>query len=601
MFASVREVNDRIQRLNNLKQYKSAEIICSKNLSKIYRLLTSQSLPSIGFLYNFVLFSSPAGAHTQEEHDAYLELLIALLKSYGECLIGLNQHSRAKEYLKQARELIRSIHSNKYQNHAHYRDISEMIADCYIKTKDYQNALMAFESCQDRDLSSMMELAHLHRRRGNQQEAIDLYRQVLKSEPYVLAAAEALIHMGLPEDQKFNLKKIYNSPQDEWIREWIDSCYETDQNRSTREYRALINKPFAMEDLKGILDVAYIKFLSHDCDTALELFEAASKMDEYNAYRMDVFALLLYSEQCVYSYAKRSARLSALAKTLSQNNPKSPEVNYVLSVFYAQCSNKKDIEELKRQHYDQLSFKLIDRAIEKYEKVNGVKYTEGYILKANMLLSRSRFQEAVMCYHSLHTFSKDIRIYQGFVSCYLCIPQFKDALAVAGMALRIHPSQPLSHIMYGNVLLTKQDQVKEAEALFLKALELVPSQSTFGNTYLKEKAIIGLADFYCKDQRPTEAIPLLTKQLMKRDSDSVHCKLGDVYTLMGVESYDLALSHYHTALGKNPNSVDARQGLVNLEKMLNPIDDAEEDDHLLDEDDEDDGDDLQDGLQDEIN
>jgi tetratricopeptide (TPR) repeat protein len=556
-------------------------------LSQAYKFVTNQAeQPPVNFLYSFLVFNSNTNAKlTQDERNLFYETLIDLIRSYGEALVGSKEHIRAREYLKQAREMIRHQHlkNEQFQNHEHYAPISELIADCLIAVNDINNAVLMLEGVADKSVSVAMKLGKLYQKKGNEQGAIECFQHVLRRDRYVLTAVETLIELGLPETQKKDLKGMYNTTQDEWICRWIDTKFELVQKNNYKDSISALDRLQQIPQLQqpitnlySLLDTAYCRFMLHENDRALELFERACKLDEYNVYRMDTFARLLSSSTAplLITSLRQQSRLSTLARTVAQHNPKAPETQLVLAIYYYQNSMKGTDEQQQKQQ-QQLALKLVNRAIRKYESRCFTKYEEGLLVKAEILISTARYDEAVLCYHSLHVFSKDLRIYEGLVRCYLSIPQYKDAYAAASMALKLYPNNPHAQILMGSVMLTKQEMLPKAKSHFEKAIQMVTGSSmSIGDSFALERATVGLADYYCKNQQYPEAIKVLMDQLKRSDSDLVHCKLGDAYMLSGPTSYDIALSHYHTALSKNPTNIQAREGLTNLERVLHPTEDT---------------------------
>jgi tetratricopeptide (TPR) repeat protein len=570
-------------------------------LAQVFNFATNQpDQPPVAFLHSFVLFHSSNNLKLpQDELKKFFEDVISILRWYGEALIGEKEHARAREYLKQAKEIIKhlpGVPTEQSRTHEHFAPILELIGDCYTEASDVNNAINALEEIPNRNVSANMKLANLYRTKGKDQDAIECFQSVLRKDRYVLTAAEALIQLGLPESQKKDLKAMYVGTQDEWVRRWIDTKFELEQKNNHREALIALDKlqmiTQRVNNLESILDTAYCRFMLYENDKALELFERASKIDEYNVYRMDTFARLLSSTTAplLLSSHRQQSRLSTLARTVTHNNPKAPETQLIMAVYYQQLS-RRNTDENQQTQQQQLALKLANRAIQKYEKRNHRKYAEGLLVKAEILMSISRFDEAVLCYHALHVFCKDIRIYEGLVKCYLSIPQHKDAFAAANMALKLYPNNPHTQILQGTVLLSKAETLPNAKQYFEKAIKMlgIETRSTsVGDLYTIEKATLGLAEYYTKNQQYPEAIKVLNDQLRRNDSDLIHCKLGDAYTQSGPISYEIALSHYHTALSKNPQNALAKEGLANLERVLHPPQEEEEVQEEIDDIDEED-------------
>ena len=276
---------------------------------------------------------------------------------------------------------------------------------------------------------------------------------------------------------------------------------------------------------------------------AKDLFQKAKSIDETTTCEMGSYALLLRHHD-----TERS-KLQNLALQLLTNSKHTPETWISLAIHF----------ESKAQ-YDK-ALKFAERAIEMNDK-----FVLGYLVKANTLSVLGKFADAVSCFHKVHYFSRDIRIYHGLVTCYMAIPQLQDAKAAADMAQKLHPTHYKSAILVGTVLNARGETREQARAQFQKAIQLCQREEETPRLLGTEEATLGLAEVEARNNNFAGAIQLVKEQLQRQNTDALHTKLGELCIKAGDNTE--ATVHLHNALNLNPHSEQAARLLEELELLL---------------------------------
>lgn len=283
-----------------------------------------------------------------------------------------------------------------------------------------------------------------------------------------------------------------------------------------------------------------------DINVAKDLFEKVKSIDETVTCEMASYALLLRRDN-------KSTELQDLAFRLLNNSKCAPETWATLAIHFE-----------SKGHNDK-ALKFAQKSIDLNDK-----FVIGYLVKANVLTILGKFAEAVSCYHKVHYFSRDIRIYQGLVGCYMAIPQLQDAKAAATMAQKLHPYHFKSAILLGAVLNTRADTRELARAQYQKAIQLCQKEEETPRMIGIEEAILGLAEVESRNNNIPRAIQMIKEQLQKHNTDNLHMKLGELCIKSG--DHTEASVHLHNALHLNPHNEQATRLLEELELLMQPGD-----------------------------
>jgi tetratricopeptide (TPR) repeat protein len=564
---------NKVKDLNENHLYSSASSMAGILVTSYFQSLLlrheskvpSSSSHLINSVTNVSMFAHQLLTFSTMSIEEYL-LFCSILFEYGIALRNTGELGRAELYIGQMIVILRhlnNIYSDSQKNTVQMKlyEALELIGLCSLETGNTQSAVSHFESIPQeyRSMQVHMKLSEIYEKKGSTQYAIKELHSILKVNPYALTVISRLIELS--GSQVNELKQIYSNiddnPFDKWINYFIDATYA----RKHHKYKIALNLYESMNQIfpnnpEIIASIAECRTRILDVVKAKELFEKCRYIDEYTTCEIASYALVLRRMNALNELQK-------LACSLLKNSKNSPETWATLCIYY----------EAKGQN--DIALKFAQKSIDLNER-----YVMGYLLKANVLAMMSRFSDAVSCYHTVHYFSRDIRIYQGLVNCYMAIPQLKDAKSAADMALKLHPNHFKSAILLGNVLNVKAETRELARAQFQKAMQMCKKEDELYSQVGIEESLIGLAEVEARNNNFAKAINLLKEQLAKHNSDTLHMKLGELYMKSGNSTE--AMHHYHTALSINPSNEQVKQAIEELELILQP----EEEDAVMNGDEE---------------
>jgi tetratricopeptide (TPR) repeat protein len=548
----------KLRELNNQKLYSSAVQLGSMLVSACQSSLLPKNMNNLLFTSSdsVTMLSSQLISSSSCSLEE-LNIFCSVLFEYSVALRNDHQATRAKTYLYQTLCILQHVKSRVTTSVStnlmlKMYEVQEQMGICCLECGSMNEAIQHFEliPLEYRSLHVNMQLGETYQKSGATQAAIQSFMCVLKMNPYSLSAIQHLIDLS---GQQINeIKQLYsnvNSLFDKWIHLFVDATYARKHHKykvAMRSYEAM-NQIFPNNpDILSYIAECRARIL--DVNTAKDLFDKAKSIDEYVVCEFASYALLLRR-------MGDTEALQKLAYSMLKHSKKSPETWATLSINY----------EAKGQ-YDK-ALKFAQQSIEL-----NYRYVMGYLLKANVLSILSRFPEAVTCYHEVHYFSKDIRIYQGLVNCYMSIPQLKDAKAAAMMAQKLHPHHFKSAVLMGHVLNQKSDTRDLARKEYEKAIQICHKEEECSRQIALEECILGLVDIEVRNNNLVKAIQIVRERIEEqRDAEALHIKLGELYTKAG--KHTEALHHYHVALGSNPKNEIARHAIEDIEQMMQPDED----------------------------
>ncbi|CAI5457413.1 unnamed protein product, partial [Closterium sp. Yama58-4] len=185
------------------------------------------------------------------------------------------------------------------------------------------------------------------------------------------------------------------------------------------------------------------------------------------------------------------------------------------------------------------------------------------LAKGAILLQAERSESAAVAsaaaaiFRRAYTQKQDLRVFQGLVRAYLCIPKLKEAIAAAREAVKAFPNSASALSLLGEVYLQHSDSRDKARKVFEAALRMDGRCGA---------AVTGLADAHTMDGRHAAAVDVLERHLAVDAADWIHVKLGFVH--MAANRLPDALHHLQTALSINPTNENAKRGLNRIDRLL---------------------------------
>lgn len=358
--------------------------------------------------------------------------------------------------------------------------------------------------------------------------SLSLCKEVLKTNPLAVEFALALLAMGaqMADLTAFSIPK------------WLLNVYDAVYNAVWPSGAGGIAKVKAQlhlfpDNLTLLIHLAEC-FVSRGMLTeASEVFERIRLLEPANVRAMDSYAAVLKA-------IGQPTRLNQLAHDLLGLNPQRGEPWIASALF------------LVMKGQAEKAFEFTERAA-----ALSPLHPPVYLLKGNIALADMLFAEALESFLMAYALRKSLEIFEGLVFCYLGMGRVKDALVIAREALHMAPRNARALTLVGKVLSCSVDSREKANRAFKNALSVDP---------LCQDAVAGLSDLLVLEGKVNDALSLLTTHVQQKSSEQLHLKLAQV--LIKVGNHAEALGHYHAALSMNPNSAEAKAGLLKVDRLI---------------------------------
>ncbi|KAG0321654.1 Anaphase-promoting complex subunit 7 [Dissophora globulifera] len=242
--------------------------------------------------------------------------------------------------------------------------------------------------------------------------------------------------------------------------------------------------------------------------------------------------------------------LNTLAKDLLSVNDKHPDAWCVAALFW----------ELKGE--TEKALKMVSRALELDSDHCGAHQLRGQIyLESGDLTAVHSFKKAL-------EIEQDIDTFDGLVNTMIVVGEREEALKVAKEVMKLMPESAHALVLYGLAIYHASEQGVEDAPKFLKEALIKKPNCVEAAMYLV-MMLEGQSDY-------EQAIEILDQQIAYQPPHEINVRKGDIYAKM--EKWEDAFLAYQHALGANPESVRAKEGLTQVEKILSGGDDDDEED-----------------------
>eukprot|EP00057_Strongylocentrotus_purpuratus_P013418 XP_011667892.1 PREDICTED: anaphase-promoting complex subunit 7 [Strongylocentrotus purpuratus] len=153
------------------------------------------------------------------------------------------------------------------------------------------------------------------------------------------------------------------------------------------------------------------------------------------------------------------------------------------------------------------------------------------------------------------------------VECYVKASRIRDAITTFTNSVKVLGNNPRTITFLASLLARDRLSMDKAKSLLDKMLLQDPN-------YLP--AIYLMVDILNEEQKYSDAINLIRKQLEQQSTSQLHQMLGDCLAL-NTEPQE-ALDQYSIALSMDPNNDKALQGMHKVEKSSDSLEATAEDD-----------------------
>ena len=340
--------------------------------------------------------------------SANLEISFELAEKYGDVIFKQNNYKRALHYYHQSwqtRKLFINSSSNLMKSPSNMK-LSVMVIDeidarikykesnCHLLLNDNSTALTELESIpiKLRTIAINMKLGKLYKATNLRKQAISVYQEVIKANPLMIEAIEALINLcetkndivSLLDDTLRN-KSIEILFQNGWLHEYINGLiYKKLGDYSKTENKLqLILKSFP-NNVHILTHLAINAMLSIKYEQSYNYYKQIRRIDSLVTKDMDSLAMMLH-------YREDSLELNKLGHEMLAITNDSPIGWIVVSLY---CDLKNETEK---------AISFIDKAI----NLN-VKYPLSFIIKGKFLLSQEQLKQATVAFFQANLIEKDL-------------------------------------------------------------------------------------------------------------------------------------------------------------------------------------------------
>jgi len=430
-------------------------------------------------------------------------------------------------------------------------DIKYKLHLCYLRTNQHNMAADILQSipAKQRTPKVYQALGKVYQQAGMERPAITCFREVLKSCPLALEAAQTLMTLGVKARDIQSLAiDMTSNPSNglEWFNQWTTAyaafC-NRDYSSAVHSFKQLEDRnPLLRNNLSLLVAIGQCQHYSGEHAQALSTLMSVHRLDPTNLRGMDVLAALLAKE-------KRLKELEALATKLMAVTEEAPEP-WVATGYHCYASKKGT------------------RAVYFAHKACMLQHknAEALLLKGNVLLDMKKLQDAMTHFREAVTIAPHrYETHEGLVECYLAQSRHREAVSVATSACKALNNSARGLSLLASVLHKDPLQLSmpKAKACAEKALNADPNHLP---------AVYVLASILEAESHLEGAVVLLKSQLNSHSNTSkLHLMLADL--LGKLHDEERAMDHYSIALNLNPRNVPAQEGLQKLEQATDTVSD----------------------------
>jgi len=384
---------------------------------------------------------------------------------------------------------------------------------------------------------------------------VEAYKEVLTEQPFAVEIYQDLVSLGADAEE---LLQLYGDRLNK-IAPWIVTYLTSQRDIQRLEYKASLASLSRLEDrFKGslvlLLAMAHCNFKQLNMKESYSLYKRVRVENRLVLDFMDQFAaiikfngdmaemnqwasfLLLFLVANSFFLFLLSCRLAEELLDVSQERP---EPWLVMSRY---CEMKGDIAR---------ALTLADKAIKLRPR-----HANSYLLKGGLLLG-SKPSEALQAISTAYEILPDMDSVRGVTEAYNLQKRPNEALALAKEVLQKYPKNPRALTLIGSMLTHRPDSRDKARKALTNALLLDPNSV---------EAVVTMVTLLMTEGNVPEAVRLLEESVARNNSDYLHVRLADIYTLSS--NYGKALEHYGVSLSFNPFNPRALDGIRRVEKLM---------------------------------
>jgi len=420
-------------------------------------------------------------------------------------------------------------------------EVKFKLHQCYVAMGQPNQAVNILQSviAKNRTARVSMALGKLYHQAGMERPAVAAYREVVRECPLAVEAIRALLQLGVKpkEVQELTLESLgglAESGQVEWLGGWLAgqaALYSREYEVAVRELRMLEERGCVRGSVGVLVDQGLAHHWAGEVEMAVTVLSRAASLAPHNLRGMDSLAAL-------FAQLGRVRELESLATRLMGISEEQPQPWVAMGHF---ChSNKKS----PRAVYFAHKACLLD-----------TRSVEALLLKGQVLLDLKKLPDAMNHFReALQLAPHRFEAHRGMVDCYLGLSRQREAVTVATGACKHLSNSPRSLTLYATVLLKEPLSCARAKSLLEKAS---------GTGHLP--AVYLLVELLDREGATQRAVELLTNQLVHTSTATLHQKLGDLLSRVGVGQEERAVEHYSRALTLDPKNEGAIQGLQKME------------------------------------
>ena len=195
---------------------------------------------------------------------------------------------------------------------------------CYLKTNQHSFAVDILQSIpvKQRTPKVYQALGKVYQQAGMERPAVTCFREVLKSCPLALEAAQTLMMLGVKaKDIQSLALEATSNPHMEWFNQWIQAFTAF----GNKEYVAAMNKlklleerPILRNNIHLLITIGLCQHYNGNYSAALSTLQRVHRLEPTNLRGMDVLASLLAKE-------RKTKELESLATKLMSVTEEAPE------------------------------------------------------------------------------------------------------------------------------------------------------------------------------------------------------------------------------------------------------------------------------------
>ncbi|KAF9110489.1 Anaphase-promoting complex subunit 7 [Mortierella sp. AM989] len=396
------------------------------------------------------------------------------------------------------------------------------------------------ESC--RTINVYLLLAKLDRKKVNILPEKACWECIAEIQPLAIEAYVKLLYLHVPLAILLNMIPS-DSPEKQWMKLYLqgtENFVRMKFQNALSDFSALNEKyPDNIDiKLKMALCLKRLGKIVRSCF----MYSQVRKLDNH------VLKDMYHYGVCLKQLSK-AMYLNKLASELLSCNDLHPDSWCVQALYWEVRGDKEK------------ALQMVSRALQIHPDHCGALQLRGQLYMESSPL------KALQSFREVYKIEKDIVTYEGLVNTYILMERLPEAVDMAKEAKKLMPDSAHALAIYGTAIYHAGEEGNEAARdTLLEALRMDPGCVQAASCLVLVYENQGLYE---------EAIQILDQQIDFQPPDLIHVKKAEIYSAM--EQWELALSSYQSALSSNSSNARAREGLLQVEKILNGGDDEDED------------------------